>query len=356
MKITFCLPNMSKRPVGGFKIVFEYANFLVERGHNVNIVFWVNNSFDKVSSNLRVKDIIGKLLNPFRPKWFNLDSRVKKITSAYQDGRDIPPADIIFATSVETALPVSKLGDEFGKKCYLIQDFEDWHVSKETVYQSYQLGMTNIVIAKWLEELVRPYDENVKLVSNAINTEDFYVEVPIEKRDSFSLALLHHEKPHKGVKVAVEALEIVKQTYPQIKLNLFGTYDTPSYFDETWMSYIRSASRAQLRELFNKSSIFVCASVNEGFGLTGAESMASGCALASTNYKGVYEYAEDDVSALLSPVNDAQALANNIMTLIEDDSLRIRLAKAGSEKLKEFSWDKKVDAFEEILEKVIDKE
>lgn len=39
MKITFCLPNHNyKSPIGGYKMVYEYANRLVEKGHSVNII------------------------------------------------------------------------------------------------------------------------------------------------------------------------------------------------------------------------------------------------------------------------------------------------------------------------------
>ena len=39
MSITLVLPGYSKVPVGGFKMVFEYANRFVARGHAVSIVF-----------------------------------------------------------------------------------------------------------------------------------------------------------------------------------------------------------------------------------------------------------------------------------------------------------------------------
>ena len=37
--INFLLPSGSLRPIGGFKVVFEYANRLIADGYNVNIVY-----------------------------------------------------------------------------------------------------------------------------------------------------------------------------------------------------------------------------------------------------------------------------------------------------------------------------
>ena len=39
MNICFVLPRMSNKAVGGYKIVYEYANRLADRGHSVSILF-----------------------------------------------------------------------------------------------------------------------------------------------------------------------------------------------------------------------------------------------------------------------------------------------------------------------------
>lgn len=53
---------------------------------------------------------------------------------------------------------------------------------------------------------------------------------------------------------------------------------------------------------------FLCASVEEDFGLT-----VAGCALVSTKYKGVYEYVGDKYNALLVPIKDSIKLAESII-------------------------------------------
>lgn len=77
--------------------------------------------------------------------------------------------------------------------------------------------------------------------------------------------------------------------------------------------------------------------------------MACGCALVSTNYKGVYEYARDKENALLSPINDAEALARNIKKLIKNEDLRQKIAKQGSNDLSYFSWKNAIDKFEGLI-------
>lgn len=96
--------------------------------------------------------------------------------------------------------------------------------------------------------------------------------------------------------------------------------------------------------------MFLCSSINEGYGLTGLEAMACGCALCSTDYRAVYEYAEDGVNCLLSPVADIDAQVKNVSRLFKDDELRVRLASTATETVKSFSWDIAVDRFMTLIE------
>ena len=44
MKICFILPQILRKPVGGYKIVYEYANRLSDKGHKVDILFLNENA------------------------------------------------------------------------------------------------------------------------------------------------------------------------------------------------------------------------------------------------------------------------------------------------------------------------
>ena len=47
MKITFVVNSFSRQPTGGLKIIYQYANHFVERGHTVTIVFCLSNPVAK---------------------------------------------------------------------------------------------------------------------------------------------------------------------------------------------------------------------------------------------------------------------------------------------------------------------
>ncbi|MBM7321314.1 glycosyltransferase family 4 protein [Streptococcus suis] len=351
MKLTFCLPEISQVPMGGYKIIFEYANRLVDRGHEVSIVFLTHTVWNRLTNNSFIKSIVGQLRGRNEPSWFSLDSKIQKIMTPYLDGREFPDADFVFATAATTAGYVKSLPNRCGKKCYFIQDFETWLLPEEEVIETFSYGFINFTVSNWLNDLVKSYtsDETICL-PNPIDTEFFKVINPIENRNSLSLGMLYHEGEHKGIPYALEAIEKVKNKYPEVTVNIFGVPERPRSLPR-YFNYVQKATQEELLELYNNTAIFVCATIDEGFGLTGAESMACGCALVSTAYSGVFEYAKHEVNALLSPIKDSQTLADNIIRLIEDQNLRYSLADRASQMVAERSWNNMIQRLEEGLTK-----
>ena len=78
--------------------------------------------------------------------------------------------------------------------------------------------------------------------------------------------------------------------------------------------------------------------------------MICGAAVVCTDNKGYLEMAKHDENALVSPVRDVQALADNVIRLIEDDELRVRLAGNAMEGIRKFSWDRSYAKLLEVLD------
>ena len=69
--------------------------------------------------------------------------------------------------------------------------------------------------------------------------------------------------------------------------------------------------------------------------------MSAGCALVATNHGGAPEIVENEVSGLLVPPGDVDALAAAIERLVTDEALRRRLGKAGERRVKDvFTLDR----------------
>ena len=92
-----------------------------------------------------------------------------------------------FATGAENCLRLVKKLFPNGKKVYLIQGFENWVMSEDELYKTYQEGFTNIVVSSWLEKIVNNYSKNrAVLIKNPIDLNVYFPNTPIEKKkDAF---------------------------------------------------------------------------------------------------------------------------------------------------------------------------
>ena len=189
MKITFCLPNHNyKSPIGGYKMVYEYANRLVERGHSVNIVFCTKDSLKKYLLPSSIRHVLSQYIVSKSPKWFALDERVNKVAAQEISDEFIPNADIVIATAAQTALPISRLNQDKGKKAYFIQDYEKWVVTEKDLLMTYQLNMINITVSKWLYEIVSKYQKkNTYCIQNPIDIRVYKIYTKPEKRYKFCI-------------------------------------------------------------------------------------------------------------------------------------------------------------------------
>lgn len=88
--------------------------------------------------------------------------------------------------------------------------------------------MTNIVIAKWLEKIVKDSGADCILIPNGIDFEVFNIDIPIASRKGHTISMLYHDQVHKGSKYGIEALKRLKERYPDLEATLFGV-PQPSY-------------------------------------------------------------------------------------------------------------------------------
>mgnify|MGYP000515103087 FL=1 len=53
--------------------------------------------------------------------------------------------------------------------------------------------MTNIVIAKWLEKIVKDSGADCILIPNGIDFEVFNIDIPIASRKGHTISMLYHD-------------------------------------------------------------------------------------------------------------------------------------------------------------------
>lgn len=356
MVITFVLPGWSiNKPVGGFKVVYEYANRLSERGHQVNVVHPLLLFPGEAKFRQKLKKsalwMVNHFLKDAKVKWFSISPNVGMLIVDSLEEENIPKGDVIIATAWQTAEWVNSYGRDKGEKFYLIQHYEIWSGPEERVKATWKMPLKKVVIARWLAEKTREMGEEVvAYIPNGLDFKQFHITQTIENRNPKRVGMLYHKYDWKGSKDGIKAVEKVRDEFPDLQAVFYGIYK-PGSEVPSWVDFYKNPSRSKIVDIYNSCAIFISPSWIEGWSLPPAEAMACGCAVVSTDCGGIREYAEHEVNALLSPPGDPQTLAQNILRLLEDDDLRVRLARAGYQQIQEFTWDKAVTKFEEVLRK-----
>jgi len=355
MKITFILHKLEIS--GGHKAVFEFANHLHNRGHDVSVVYplvpmrsgakWYN------IRNLanRAKRTIVRLRQSTRVEWFNLKASLIRVPTLAE--RYIPDADIVVATWWETAYCVNRYSDSKGEKFYLAQHYEIWGGPEEEVNNSYKLGLRIIVNSTWLKNILRD-KLNVKieaLILHAPDLDQFYSENKEKSNDTIRILMPYRKIQWKGIEDGINAFRIVREKYPHIQLVMFGPgsdKDVPKYVE-----FYEKPDSHKLRKIYNSCDIFVFPSHCEGFGMPPMEAMACGVACIVTNVGAVPNYTIPGKTAIVVPPRDPESLANACIDLLENDRKRNQIAKAGHEYVQQFTWDKVVDQLQKIFQQTL---
>ena len=67
----------------------------------------------------------------------------------------------------------------------------------------------------------------------------------------------------------------------------------------------------------------------------------------------MHDFAIDKQTAMLVPVDDAQAMADAALNLLQNHQLRQRLQAAGLERVKQFSYERVVPPLERALQELV---
>lgn len=106
--------------------------------------------------------------------------------------------------------------------------------------------------------------------------------------------------------------------------------------------------RAHVAAAMRGADVFVVPSRVEAFGIVALEAWRGGCPLVMTTHGGARDFVTDGVDGLIVDPEDIEALGIAIASVLSQPDLARRLSEAASGRVRDFTWDRVADTYEQI--------
>ncbi len=191
--------------------------------------------------------------------------------------------------------------------------------------------------------------KTVLLNGSGVNLDKFTVQPMPDKFGFLCISRLIRDK---GVYEYLEACEMIKKSYPDVRCMLVGPYDSnPSslqpeelqrFIDNGIIEYF--GEQSDVAPYIAECSVYVLPSYREGTPKTALEAMACGRAVITTDVTGCKETVDHNVNGILVPVKNAGKLAEAMRFMIDNPEVIGDMAQKGREKAEELFDVNKVNA------------
>ncbi|NTV31266.1 glycosyltransferase family 4 protein [candidate division WWE3 bacterium] len=184
-------------------------------------------------------------------------------------------------------------------------------------------------------------ESKISVIYNGVDLSIFNpVRFPCTEESFPKITFIGQLYPRKGVLYLLEAMKRIVQVFPNVRLELAGQDPTPHQSNLrqykqlasqlgieqsiTWLGY-----RDDIARVLSCTDVFVLPSLEEPFGRVLIEAMALKIPVVATRVGGIPEIVVDQQTGLLVPPSNSTALADAIITLLANDSVRESMGQSG---------------------------
>jgi len=178
--------------------------------------------------------------------------------------------------------------------------------------------------------------------------------------DALVIGVVCALRPEKGLSTLLKAFAGIRNLRPGLKLAIVGSgpMSEPLQAEASALGIredcVFEPATSLVTEWLQAMDIFVLPSLSEAFSNSLMEAMACGCCAVASDVGGNPELVRHGETGLLFEPRNATALCGVLRTLVENESLRRRLAAAGAQTVRErFSIQSAAERMTEIYSKLI---
>lgn len=311
---------------GGVHMVVDMINYLSINGINCNIVYNFSNGYDEIL-----------LFNPIK-----IDSLNK-----YK-----------FDYIVSTLYYSTYLCKEISKKynvplLYFAQGYEPYFENGEeygVAELSYKLADKILTISNYLKDRYKDmFNANSVVINNGVNYDLLFRKNNNNKVKTITISLRNNVL--KGDFILLDLVKMITEKYSNLQINILYSNNKivfPLNNNKTVSinKFLGPFSRKEIAEIFQKSDIFIDASLTEGFGLMALEAMTAGNIPIVSNSGGVNEYIQNGKNGfLIDNVNNIYAFIEALDKIIGDENLFKKMKKNCENTVLNYDYDGLIDKY-----------
>ncbi|MBC8162361.1 MAG: glycosyltransferase [Roseiflexaceae bacterium] len=226
----------------------------------------------------------------------------------------------------------------------------------------YLVAVSHRIREMFIQEWQIPAD-SIAMIYNAVPMEQ-YLQVPEgtpEREGSVGpiITNIGRLSPQKAQHHLLETARIVLEQRPEVRFmivgqgRLEGELKAQAQVLGISNKVTFTGPRKDIPDILAQTDIFVLSSLWEGLPLTAIEAMASARAVVLTDVGGNRELVETSSNGLIVPPGDVSALANALLTLVNDAQCRVAFGKAARARVRvDFSIETITRQYEVLYETI----
>lgn len=218
--------------------------------------------------------------------------------------------------------------------------------------------------SRYLVEAMRPYRADILELPNAVDLAcyEFKLRQHCEPRLIWLRAFHRIYRPQ----MAVRAAALVRRQAPEVTLTMVGPDKGDGSLEETRqlavalgiadrVTFVPGVPKAEVPRWLQRGDIFLNTSQTDNAPVSVVEAMACGLCVASTDAGGLRHLLDSGQDGLLVPSEDAEAMAEAVLRILQDQTLAQRLSGSARRKVERMDWSVILPRWEALLRDVTER-
>lgn len=194
--------------------------------------------------------------------------------------------------------------------------------------------------------LIDHHGGDAVVIPNGINFDLFAGATPQERWKNSTLGFVgRFDEPRKGLAVLLEALPMIIERHPDVRLLIAGRGDVDSVMGRLSSSvkehceFLGMVDDQTKAELLTSVEVYVAPNTGgESFGIIVAEAMSAGAPIVASDLAAFHAVLDDGNAGLFFANGDAQDAARVISDLLDDEPARLDLGRRAQIAALRFDW------------------